>query len=1176
MASCSNSEFQGTYDIFLSFRGLDTRKKFTDHLYEALKREGFQTFRDDDGIERGENIKSELRKAIENSRMSIIVLSKNYPNSMACLREIQMILEYRKKKLDHVILPVFYEVDPLDIKERAKNLDFGKVTVEEVKGWSAALEEVATMAGMVSGNQSNGYEAKFIEEIIGVLKIKQVGKHLRVGDYLDLDENMRNLKKKLEYLTGQENDIYSEICSAERQPWKRRKKEVEVWLTDVQRFKDDVQRLELEVVGETNVFSRMWLGKDIVKNIQEVSELQEKGRDFNGLLIDELPAGRLLIPPTKDFVESTKSRNVERVWACLMADDVRQIGVYGMGGIGKTTIMKHIHNQLLEEKGKFDIVYWVTVSKAFNVTKLQSDIATALNLSLREDEEVTRRASQLYAVLSRQKRYVLILDDLWEPFALERVGIPEPMRSNGCKLVLTTRLLEVCRRMECTPVKLDLLTEEEALTLFLSKAVGNDTVLAPEVEEIAAKIAKQCACLPLAIVTLAGSLRGLKGTHEWRNALNELISSTEDANDDESEVFERLKFSYSRLGSKVLQDCFLYCSLYPEDHMIPVNELIEYWIAEELIVDMDSEEAQFDKGHAILGKLTSSCLLESFTNIHGMMEYVKLHDLIRDMALRISSPRFMVKAGERIKSIPYEHWSEDLERISLLHSRISELPVTPPICPRLTTLLLRRIHYLSNSFFTYMRCLEVLDLSNNHLNSLPESISNLENLHALILANSHVLMYVPSLAKLKALKEFKLTNSWIEKLPAGLEELVSLRKLDLSENERLETFPSWKLRRLSKLQHLRIDGTKVEVSAEDLLCLKQLKVVSVRFHYVQQLIRYVTSQQFQGLEKYCLTVGERHISYDPEKDPGKLDPGKKVYINSESVAFGSAVDQLVLPADINSFRLELPADINPLQHDGFHDPISLSAIPCFKDARDLRTCIVSGFVGLESIFSSSPFSKEGLISLGTVEDLDLEVLPRFRVLFDGIVPPHSIYFNLKVLYFSKCDAVKNIFPVQLLQNFPNLEQLCVWDCKNVEDIIVEKEEMSDRGNHQDYSNSISLPKLKVLYLGYLPKLKSIYNVLYLGYLPKLKSIYNGMMVCPSLQEVVVRNCWMVRRLPLSLHMDSDQATAPPFFKYIYGDETWWESLEWDDPLTKTILEPYLLDYLNYEDYEKDYLNYEDY
>ncbi|KAG5526218.1 hypothetical protein RHGRI_032482 [Rhododendron griersonianum] len=158
MASSSNSEFQDTYDIFLSFRGLDTRNKFTDHLYEALKREGFQTFRDNEGIERGENIKSELQKAIWNSSMSVIVLSETYATSKSCLFEIQTILEHRKKKPDHIIFPVFYEVDPGKIKEQAKKLDFGeeKATVEEVEGWSAALKEVANMAGMVSGNQSNG------------------------------------------------------------------------------------------------------------------------------------------------------------------------------------------------------------------------------------------------------------------------------------------------------------------------------------------------------------------------------------------------------------------------------------------------------------------------------------------------------------------------------------------------------------------------------------------------------------------------------------------------------------------------------------------------------------------------------------------------------------------------------------------------------------------------------------------------------------------------------------------------------------------------------------------------------------------------------------------------------------------------------------------------------------
>ncbi|KAI8532361.1 hypothetical protein RHMOL_Rhmol11G0208800 [Rhododendron molle] len=76
-SSSSNPECKGRYDIFLSFRGLDTRKKFTDQLFHALVREGFQIFRDDDEIDRGEVIKSELLEAIRNSRMSVIVLSEN-------------------------------------------------------------------------------------------------------------------------------------------------------------------------------------------------------------------------------------------------------------------------------------------------------------------------------------------------------------------------------------------------------------------------------------------------------------------------------------------------------------------------------------------------------------------------------------------------------------------------------------------------------------------------------------------------------------------------------------------------------------------------------------------------------------------------------------------------------------------------------------------------------------------------------------------------------------------------------------------------------------------------------------------------------------------------------------------------------------------------------------------
>ncbi|XP_015158951.1 TMV resistance protein N-like [Solanum tuberosum] len=102
------------YDVFRSFRGEDTRKTFTDQLYKALVDEGYRTFRDGNEIERGEDIKSELDKAIHSSKSSIIVLSKNYATSSWCLNELVMIFE-NKRKRGHAILPVFYYVDPLDV-----------------------------------------------------------------------------------------------------------------------------------------------------------------------------------------------------------------------------------------------------------------------------------------------------------------------------------------------------------------------------------------------------------------------------------------------------------------------------------------------------------------------------------------------------------------------------------------------------------------------------------------------------------------------------------------------------------------------------------------------------------------------------------------------------------------------------------------------------------------------------------------------------------------------------------------------------------------------------------------------------------------------------------------------------------------------------------------------------
>ncbi|KAM7469358.1 hypothetical protein LguiA_007541 [Lonicera macranthoides] len=107
----------GCYDVFLSFRGEDTRKTFIDHLYTALVQQGFRTFRDDDETEKGEYLKSELEKAIHQSKISIVVMSKDYASSTWCLDELVMILK-RRRTSRHIVLPVFYDVDPSQVRKQ--------------------------------------------------------------------------------------------------------------------------------------------------------------------------------------------------------------------------------------------------------------------------------------------------------------------------------------------------------------------------------------------------------------------------------------------------------------------------------------------------------------------------------------------------------------------------------------------------------------------------------------------------------------------------------------------------------------------------------------------------------------------------------------------------------------------------------------------------------------------------------------------------------------------------------------------------------------------------------------------------------------------------------------------------------------------------------------------------
>ena len=153
-SSSSSPPLKESYDVFLSFRGDDTRNNITGFLRDALREKGFDTFFDDDKLERGKEISQELLKAIEDSKCSVVVLSENYATSSWCLTELAKIVEC-KGTSSGKILPIFYHVDPGHVRKQEgsygealkKHEEDAKHNSQMVQSWRDALKVIGSLAG---------------------------------------------------------------------------------------------------------------------------------------------------------------------------------------------------------------------------------------------------------------------------------------------------------------------------------------------------------------------------------------------------------------------------------------------------------------------------------------------------------------------------------------------------------------------------------------------------------------------------------------------------------------------------------------------------------------------------------------------------------------------------------------------------------------------------------------------------------------------------------------------------------------------------------------------------------------------------------------------------------------------------------------------------------------------
>lgn len=161
-AANSSSAAGGEYEVFLSFRGGDTRKGFTDFLYHDLVDVGIRTFRDDNELRAGERIGPDLLKAIEESKISIPIFSKSYASSKWCLLELSKMVECHRN-MGQKVLPIFYDVEPSDVRHQTGSYEHAFLQHEKrfdektVQGWKEALREVGELKGWELDKETNGY-----------------------------------------------------------------------------------------------------------------------------------------------------------------------------------------------------------------------------------------------------------------------------------------------------------------------------------------------------------------------------------------------------------------------------------------------------------------------------------------------------------------------------------------------------------------------------------------------------------------------------------------------------------------------------------------------------------------------------------------------------------------------------------------------------------------------------------------------------------------------------------------------------------------------------------------------------------------------------------------------------------------------------------------------------------
>ncbi|XP_068333662.1 putative disease resistance protein At1g50180 [Pyrus communis] len=693
------------------------------------------------------------------------------------------------------------------------------------------------------------------------------------------------------------------------------------------------------------------------------------------------------------------------------------VSIWGMGGLGKTTLAKQIyhHDEVRRHFGSF---VWVCISQQCQVRDVWEQLLIKLlsattvqreEIAKMKDDEIAKR---IY-LLQQESRCLVVIDDIWSMETWESLKAAFPLNQRTeSRILLTTRVKEVALHAadrngilhEPRP-----LNEDESWELLEKIAIFGREEITPEVfgkmKEIGKKMLQHCAGLPLAVIVLAGLLATKDTIEEWDTVLNNVYAYIRRGKGHEQECMGTLwvlSLSYDNLPYH-LKSCFLYLGIFPEDFEIPVKRLTQLWMAEGFI-SMPLQQTQGlvetmeEIAYNYLNELVDRCVVQ--IGERGSVRKIKscrLHDLMRDLCL--------IKSEEE----------GFLQNVKSLHR--SETMYSPPslmIAKAIPTGKVRRLaicldeyvdKLVPSSYERDVRLRSLLyfcpsDWYPRNKRPVSSLFEDFKLLRVLKVEGMAALVDLPNeIGNMVHLRFLSLRNSRIKQLPSCLGNLILLQTLDLRIHYDSDMLPNvfWKM---VQLRHLYLPlnytahGNRLHLST--LHNLQTLNYVSSDCCELNDLAGLT------GLRKLAIELASplKNLEETLKGISSTLNGIRSLFVHN-LLGTGTEVTQIVLSCR-HVYKLQLIGRTVELPGDLQHFPNLTKLSLCRCDLNHNQMAVLAKLPNLkilclmEETFESSisdtlVFSNEGfrhleclsLVSMYELKDLKVErgAMPSLRRFF---------------------------------------------------------------------------------------------------------------------------------------------------------------------------------------------------